>query len=195
MRRLTHLAFVIASILAVGGVVAQNNSNETAASTDTASQSGSDSVAKGQGSESAAASSSADSNQTRQAAAGIAIPVITLLVPVRMEEQADSALAEGCWAKLFGEQGFKGDTLTLVGPVDMPDMTGPFGVEWGEKVSSVKAGPNAKVTLYDNENYRDRAAAVRPGEQLGQISDRLGIFEEVQSMKISCDTKGGRPSG
>lgn len=153
---------------------------------------------------SSGASSTADTtaDRQRQAAAGnqskagrdqsgATVPFITVLVPVAMETRADTGLANGCWAKLYGENGFRGDSLTLVGPVDMADMRGPFGVQWDDKVSSIKAGPNATVTIYDDTNYRDKAATVRPREQVQEISEKMGFFEDVESLKVTCAGASG----
>lgn len=118
-------------------------------------------------------------------------PVVMLFVPVAMEKQGDTTLANGCWAKLYGDNNFGGDSLTLVGPVDMHDMTGPFGVEWGEKVSSIQAGPRATVTIYDNEEFKDRAATIKPKERIAEISKRMGTFEEVKSVRVNCATQSG----
>jgi Beta/Gamma crystallin len=116
------------------------------------------------------------------------VPFVTVLVPVAMETKADTSLANGCWAKLYGQKGMKGDSLTLVGPVDMADMTGPFGIEWDDKVSSLQAGPNATLQIYDSENFKERATTVKSGEQIREIGAKQGAFEDVESIRVSCNS-------
>ena len=127
-------------------------------------------------------------SQTRSGSA-VVVPFVTVLVPVAMETKADTNLANGCWAKLYGQKDMKGDSLTLIGPVDMADMTGPFGIEWDDKVSSLKAGPNATLQIYDSENFQERATTVKAGEQIRDIGARQGSFEDVESIRVRCDSE------
>lgn len=167
MRTITKLSAVIATLLAASVAVAQEQADERTRT--------------------AAAANANDSNQSQQSDGKAAVvPFITVLVPVAMESNADTGLAKGCWAKLYGQKEFKGDTLTLVGPVDMSDMRGPFGIQWDDKVNSIKAGPQATVTIYDNANFRDKAATVKSGEQVREISQKMGLFEDVESIRIRC---------
>lgn len=109
-----------------------------------------------------------------------------LVIPVAQQRTADEAACNGCWVTFHGGEGFGGDTLTLVGPPDMPKMVGPFGADWEAKVSSIKIGPQTTVTIYDDVNYRDRAATIRPGQEVPELSERMGLFEEPESVRISC---------
>mgnify|MGYP003580149550 FL=1 len=48
-------------------------------------------------------------------------------------------------------------------------------------------GPKATVRTFDNENFRDRTAMLRPGQNIADLGDqKLGWFEEVQSARVSC---------
>lgn len=112
-------------------------------------------------------------------------PVVYMLVPVTVADR-DPAMKEGCWAKFHDDQNFRGDTLTLVGPVDMPDMTGPFGIDWKDKISSVETGAKATVQVYDNENFTDLVSTFKPGQKVEDVSKKMGFFDEFASLKISC---------
>jgi hypothetical protein len=101
------------------------------------------------------------------------------------KQASQAATAGGCWAKLYGAPNYQGDTFTLVGPVDMSNMKGPFGADWSD-VHSIKTGPKAKVTIYDNINFRDRAAQIKAGQDVPELSRKLGFFEDVSSMRIDC---------
>lgn len=127
------------------------------------------------------------SQSSRQARASGAQPVMMmLLIPVSMESKTDNTLANGCWAKLYDNYNYGGDSFTLVGPLDLPKMIGPFGVDWDDKVSSIKTGPKATVTIYDNENFRDRAAKIKPAQEVPQLTEKMGLFEDPNSMRINC---------
>lgn len=112
-------------------------------------------------------------------------PVVYMLVPIAVADR-DPAMKEGCWAKFHDDQNYRGDTLTLVGPVDMPDMTGPFGIDWKGKISSVETGPKATVQVYDNENFTDLVSTFKPGQKVQDVSKKMGFFDEFSSLKISC---------
>lgn len=113
---------------------------------------------------------------------GAGVPVL-VLIPVVAD--ADS-LGGGCWARFFDGENFEGDPLTLVGPVDLPNMKFHQRFYWGG-LDSVIVGPKATVIIYDDENYRDRNATLKPGDHIGNLDDqKLGLFEDIESIKISC---------
>lgn len=119
--------------------------------------------------------------------ASVPTPMTLMLIPATQQRTAQAAMKDGCWATLYGEANFEGNALTLVGPIDMKRMVGPYGFDWDQKLRSIKTGPRAYVTLFDNEAYRDRSAKLDPGASVSQITDKLGLFEEVQSMLVSCN--------
>lgn len=119
-----------------------------------------------------------------------------LLIPVNAPEQ-NQWMKKGCWAKFYDDQNFSGDSLTLMGPVDMPDITGPFGIDWKGKISSVETGAKARVLVYDNENFKDLVSTFKPGQKSSDVSKKMGFFDEFSSIKIACDNvqaKGGSKS-
>ena len=62
-----------------------------------------------------------------------------MMVP--MQASNDLAMEKGCWAKLYDKKNFQGDSLLLVGPINLARMLGPFGVNWENKVRSIETGP------------------------------------------------------
>lgn len=118
--------------------------------------------------------------------AGVNPPAALILIPLNAPEQ-NQWKKKGCWAKFFDDQNYKGDNLTLLGPVDMADMTGPFGIDWKGKISSVETGPKARVMVYDNENFKDLVATFKPGQKSPDVSKKMGFFDEFSSVKIVCD--------
>lgn len=109
---------------------------------------------------------------------------VLLLVPVNM---AGDNLANGCWVRFYDGTNYRGASLTLAGPVDMPKMDVP-GAAWRDWDSAV-VGPKATVVTYDNENYRDRTARLGPGLHAPDLRDsKLGWFEEVHSARVLCSS-------
>lgn len=118
--------------------------------------------------------------------AGTNPAAVLLLIPVNAPEH-NQWKKKGCWAKFYDDENYSGDNLTLLGPVDMADMTGPFGVDWKGKISSVETGPKARVLVYDNENFKDLVATFKPGQKSADVSKKMGFFDEFSSIKIACD--------
>ena len=116
-------------------------------------------------------------------AGGTGTASVLLLVPARMA--SDQRLGDGCWVRFFDDKQFRGDALTLVGPVDMPKMEMPGNV-WMDWDSAV-VGPRAHVTTYDNENFRDRTSELAASKSYPDLRDKkLGWFEEVKSARVAC---------
>lgn len=111
---------------------------------------------------------------------------VVVLVPVVYA--ADTTLADGCWARLYDSQNFKGNMLTLVGPVDVPRTrpTSVTGYEFGTNYDSVMVGPNATLRVWDGSNYGDQAATFTSGQNIADTSTRMGEFEDIESLKVSC---------
>ncbi|HEX5611135.1 MAG TPA: beta/gamma crystallin domain-containing protein, partial [Burkholderiales bacterium] len=104
--------------------------------------------------------------QDRQQAMAPGAPVV-VLVPVAIAQAGD--FGDGCWARLYDGQNFRGNELALLGPVDMANMRTAFGTDWSGQFDSVMTGPKATVTVYDNENYRQKAATIRPNQKIADL--------------------------
>lgn len=142
----------------------------------------------------ASAKGSATASGSSQAGATKGAPAVKplatfVLVPVASPLQ-DQWMKSGCWAKLHDNTGFTGDSLTLSGPIDMPDMLGPFGIDWKSKISSIETGANTTLTVYDNVNYRDPVSTFKPGVRIADVSKRMGFFDDMRSLRITCTGAG-----
>jgi hypothetical protein len=155
----------------------------------TAGQQASGASASGAGTGSGTATGTATGKTTGKTTytPATAFVVVPLVSPVQ-----DEWMKTGCWAKLHDTQNFLGDTLTLAGPVDMPDMTGPFGIDWKGKISSIQTGAKATLVIYDNENYRDPVSTIKPGQRIPDVSKRMGFFDEMSSLRITCPGMTGK---
>lgn len=110
------------------------------------------------------------------------VPVV-VMVPLKLNLQEE---AKGCWAKLYDREKYQGENMMLVGPVDLPQMRGPMGLSWENKIESVETGPKAQVVIYDNENFRDRNKIVTPGSKIPELSEKMGFFDDIRSLRLSC---------
>jgi hypothetical protein len=101
-------------------------------------------------------------------------------------EQGNLSLRDGCWAKIYDEDGLKGDAVTIFGPIDIPDLGGGmFGVDWKDRISDIEAGKKARVTIYDNAGQKDALFTIQPGQRFN-VNNAIQGFESIRSLKIAC---------
>ena len=106
------------------------------------------------------------------------------MAPVDQSEKL--ALEKGCWVKLYDKKNFEGDSLLLIGPINLARMIGPFGTNWENKVRSLKTGPNTNLTIFDNRNFKDEDKFVDPNAQIPNLSKKMGLFDDFRSMILNC---------
>jgi Beta/Gamma crystallin len=116
---------------------------------------------------------------------GSATARVPILVMVPVEFKVDPQ-AKGCWVEMYSKDNFEGDILKLVGPIDMATMRGPFGSDWENEIESIRTGPRAAITIYDNENFAERSERVGPSQKIENLDDRMELFDSFRSMKVDC---------
>lgn len=111
-------------------------------------------------------------------------PPTAVLLVVPIAYATDNKLGNGCWARLYDGGNYTGSQYVLVGPVDIPAMRDGLGLN--EKYDSVVVGPKATLTVYDNVNYRDKAATLKSASRTPDLDDKMGAFETIRSLKVTC---------
>ncbi|NEX61002.1 hypothetical protein [Noviherbaspirillum galbum] len=113
------------------------------------------------------------------------IPPLIIIAPT--EVRTDPTLARGCWVRLFAEPDFQGrDDLTVAGPISVPSLHTPEGVDWHARTESILVGPKATLTVYENKDYRDKTMTFKPGEQVPRLREILKFTQSIDSLKIAC---------
>ena len=108
-----------------------------------------------------------------------------ILVLMPSAQGSSEGLGNGCWVRFYDGENFRGQMLTLVGPVELPrmDVAKPAWREWDSAV----VGPKARVVTYDKEDYGDRTATLTAGQRIPSLRDaHLGWFEDIHSVRVSC---------
>jgi hypothetical protein len=120
-------------------------------------------------------------------------PEVTYVITPRARDDEDVPIVRGCWAKLYDEDGLKGDSVTIYGPIGIADAAGAgvFDIDWKDRISSISVGPAAKVSIYDNNDYRDLLLTVQPGQK-ADINNALKNFDAIKSLKVECNRKAKR---
>ena len=171
----TSLTALLGALLACGNVAV---SAQTAAPPPAQSESSS-----------GAQSSGAPGSGAAKSGAGTTTVTVPMVVLVPVEVQTDPKLNNGCWVSLADKDAMpkKGnDILTIVGRMYMPSFETPSGVNWSRKADSLTVGPNARVTVYSDREYKGSSAKLTGGQQVKDISKELGFVQSIDSMQVDC---------
>jgi hypothetical protein len=147
-------------------------------------------IAAGDKQEDQSAASGASESKQKGSSSSAASPNAPIIVLVPAAVATTSSFGDGCWVRLHDSTDFKGNQLSLVGPVDMPNMRTAFGTDWSGQFDSLQVGPKATVTVYDNENYAQKSATFKPGQKVKDLDEKMGTFEQIRSVKVACAAGG-----
>jgi hypothetical protein len=102
---------------------------------------------------------------------------------------AETPMERGCWVRLYDAENYAGESLTLSGPTTINDMSGPFGINWDDRVESLQTGPRAVLTVFDDDDFEDLVTQFKPGQQIPDVSRRMGFFDEFGSVRLDCQQR------
>jgi hypothetical protein len=108
---------------------------------------------------------------------------VVMLVPVQV---SSPALEAGCWVQFYDERNFKGDMLTLVGPLDVGDFDKSSGRHFKRNVDSLVLGPKATLTVYEHQMFKDKSVVFQPNAREAGLIKKLGFGGRIESMKVNC---------
>jgi hypothetical protein len=99
---------------------------------------------------------------------------------------AGEQMRSGCWASFFGERNFNGDSLTLIGPVELQTLDKGSAQQLKRDIKSVVTGPRATLTLYEKQFLSARWVGFTPDSREPGLAEKLGFGGRIESMKLSC---------
>ena len=67
---------------------------------------------------------------------------------------AVSAKSNECWADFFSAPHYNGDKFRLSGTTKLKNLEDINGKNWDKKIESIIVGPNTKLTLFENKNFK-----------------------------------------
>lgn len=108
---------------------------------------------------------------------------MVMLVPVEIQ---NPALAAGCWAQLYDEREFKGNMVTLVGPMELQSMDKSTGRQLRRNIDSLVLGPKANLTVFEHRMFKDRAVRFGPNAREGGLVSKLGATGRIESLQLGC---------
>jgi len=110
---------------------------------------------------------------------------VVLLVPV---EISNPAMKDGCWAQFYDERNFKGEMLTVVGPMQLDTTDKAGGRQLRRSLDSLTLGPKATLTVYEHRLFKDRAVKFAPNSKEAGLIKKLGFRGRIESMKLECSS-------
>ena len=109
--------------------------------------------------------------------------LILMLVPV---EISSPAMQAGCWAQLYDERSFKGDTFTMAGPIVIASTDKASGRQMRRNIDSLVIGPKATLTVFEHRMFKDRSVSFGPNSKEPGLIKKLGFSGRIESMKLDC---------
>ena len=111
-------------------------------------------------------------------------PHSLVVVPAALSMSTD--FAKGCWVRLYDGVDFRGQELMLVGPLQLAGMgtTSPWWRRWNSAI----VGPEARLTLYSDENYAGRSAVLAARQRSTDLASKeVGWSGKIESAQVACD--------
>lgn len=103
------------------------------------------------------------------------------IVALMPSQQVARQMSSGCWARFYDHPGYQGETLTLVGPADLPQLK---IAQWTRhRWDSVVVGPRARLAIYSQDNYARPSQRLDSGERV-----ELPSGAEPRSVRVDCLT-------
>ena len=126
-------------------------------------------------------SSSMQGGASSAAAADVDTAVVVLPTAGAVEQ-----MRAGCWASFYDERNFNGDSLTLIGPVDLQTLDRGSARQLKRDIKSVVTGPRATLVLYEKQFLSARSVGFQPDSREGGLAEKLGFGGRIESMKLTC---------
>lgn len=80
-----------------------------------------------------------------------------------------------CWGEFFEDSQYGGDSLRLQGPIQLDNLRSVQGKNWEKRISSLKVGSKAKVTVFEHNNFK---LTLKEMGNYPELLRSLGLTEE-----------------
>lgn len=105
---------------------------------------------------------------------GLATLASALLLSVSAVTSSQ-AKEDGCWAEFFQDSQYAGDHRRFDGPIKLDNLRDIQGENWETRIDSLKVGPNAKVTVFENPNFK---LTIKEMGKYPELLQSLGLTEK-----------------
>ena len=82
--------------------------------------------------------------------------------------------------------GGNGDSLTLIGPVELQTLDRGSATQLKRDIKSVVTGPRATLVVYQKQMLSARSVGFQPNTREAGLVEALGFGGRIESLKMSC---------
>ncbi len=104
-----------------------------------------------------------------------AFKTISMLAVAAGSISASFAKDKDCWAEFYEYTQYKGEHFRLDGPIQLDNLHNVQGKNWEKRISSLKVGPKAKVTVFENVNFK---LTLKEMGKYPELLNSLGLTEQ-----------------
>ena len=132
-----------------------------------------------------ACSSTSSTRSSSGYSSGMAEPdtAVVLLPTTGAAEQ----MRAGCWASFYEERNFIGDSLTLIGPVELKTLDQGSARQLKRDIKSIVTGPRATLVVYEKQTLSARSVGFPPNTREGGLAEKLGYGGRIESLQMTCN--------
>lgn len=88
----------------------------------------------------------------------------------------------GCYIDVWADANFEGESVRIKGPSEYPSLGFAQG-DWGDRIGSLRVGPNAFVIAYSDPDFGDRQVIFGPCDEVADLGD-LKFDDDIDSMRV-----------
>src|SRR5439155_25182562 len=92
----------------------------------------------------------------------------------------------GCWASFYEQPNFNGDSLTLIGPVELQTLDRGSATQLKRDIKSVVTGPRATLVVYQKQMLSARSVGFQPNTREAGLVEALGFGGRIEPLKMTC---------
>lgn len=126
-------------------------------------------------------------SQRTSAGYGVGPAEVDTAVVVLPTTGAGEQMRAGCWASFYAERNFNGDSLTLIGPVELQTLDRGSARQLKRDIKSVVTGPRATLVVYQKQMLSARSVGFQPNSREPGLVEMLGFGGQIESMQLSCN--------
>ena len=109
-------------------------------------------------------------------------PGFAMVDPGAFRKESPGYTHAGCYIELWSEMKFAGECLRIEGPVECQALEFA-GLEWSERISSLRVGPSAFVLAYAEKDFKGALMSFGPGQEVGDLKE-LSFNDDIDSIRL-----------
>ena len=134
----------------------------------------------------ACSSTGGSSSQRSSSGYGAGSADVDTAVVILPTTGASEQMRAGCWASFYDERSFNGDSLTLIGPVELKSLDKGSATQLRRDIKSIVTGPRATLVVYEKQLLSARSVGFQPNTREPGLTEKLGFGGRIESMQMTC---------